>query len=206
MAERRLALDEIMEILRTTVPRLAELTDGVPRTRLHAAPDDGWSPNHVLAHLRACHDVLGGSVLRILREDHPAWKGMNPRAWMKQTDYAGWEFDPALEAFRAQRAELLGVLEPLPPDAWELVALVRDGGRIATTLGAADVEDLAARNVRATNIMGAPTPEKLTVVADQVAAGALRLEIQQTYPLAEAPAALAAFAAGTRGKIVLTVE
>ncbi len=54
--------------------------------------------------------------------------------------------------------------------------------------------------------MGAPTPEKLTVLADQVAAGALRLEIQQTYPLAEAPAALAAFAAGTRGKIVLTVE
>lgn len=87
-----------------------------------------------------------------------------------------------------------------------MVALVRDGGRIATTLGAADVEDLAARDVRATNIMGAPTPEKLTVLADQVAAGGLRLEIQQTYPLAEAPAALATFAAGTRGKIVLTVE
>lgn len=124
VAERRLALDEIMEILRTTVPRLAELTDGVPRTRLHAASDDGWSPNHVLAHLRACHDVLGGSVLRILREDHPAWKGMNPRAWMKQTDYPEWKFDPALEAFRAQRAELLGVLEPLPPDAWERTATV----------------------------------------------------------------------------------
>ena len=33
-------------------------------------------------------------------------------------------FAPALEAFRVQRADLLGVLEPLPPDAWERTATV----------------------------------------------------------------------------------
>jgi hypothetical protein len=30
-------------ILRTTVPRLEELTDGVAPRRLQVAPDDGWS-------------------------------------------------------------------------------------------------------------------------------------------------------------------
>jgi len=39
-----------------------------------------------------------------------------------------------------------------------------------------------------------------------VSAGTLRIEVQQTFPLAEAAAALAVFAAGTRGKIVLRVE
>lgn len=86
-----------------------------------------------------------------------------------------------------------------------MAALVRDGGRVATTLGAADVPALGARNVRATNVMGAPTPEKLTSLADQVAAGTLEIRIQQTFPLTEAPAALAAFNAGTLGKIVLTI-
>lgn len=87
-----------------------------------------------------------------------------------------------------------------------MAALVRDGGRIATTLSTADVEALAARGVRATNVTGLPTPEKLGSLAGQVAEGTLRVEIQQTYPLAEAPLAFAAFMAGTRGKIVLTVE
>ncbi len=87
-----------------------------------------------------------------------------------------------------------------------MAALVRDGGRLATTLGAADVKGLAGRNVAATNVMGTPTPEKLTSLAGQVAAGRLQVRVQQTFPLSEATAALAAFAAGTLGKIVLIVE
>ena len=87
----------------------------------------------------------------------------------------------------------------------QLAELVRAGGRIATTLGAADVEGLAARDVRATNIMGTPTPDKLRHLAEQVAAGTLRIEIQQTFALADAAQALAVFSAGTRGKLVLTI-
>ena len=40
----------------------------------------------------------------------------------------------------------------------------------------------------------------------QVAGGTLHVGIQQTYPLAEAPLAFAAFMAGTRGKLVVIVE
>jgi len=124
MPRRDLEIGQIMEILTTTVPRLDELIHGVPQERLYAVTDYGWSVNDQLAHLRACHDVLGGNMLRIVREDHPAWKGMSPRTWQKQTDYFDWQFEPAFEAFRAQRAELLGVLEPLPPAAWERTATV----------------------------------------------------------------------------------
>ncbi len=86
-----------------------------------------------------------------------------------------------------------------------LAALVRDGGRAATTLGAADVEALAARGVAATNVMGAPTAEKLASLAQQAATGTLQVPIQRTFPLSEAAQAVAAFSAGTRGKLVLTI-
>jgi hypothetical protein len=125
MASRLLTVDEIMAILPETPRRIAELTDGPATTRLHTRPaPEAWSVNDVLAHLRACHDVLGGNVLRILAEDRPTWKGLNPRAWIKQTDYPDWAFTPAFEAFTTQRADLLAVLDVLPPDGWERTATV----------------------------------------------------------------------------------
>jgi NADPH:quinone reductase-like Zn-dependent oxidoreductase len=87
----------------------------------------------------------------------------------------------------------------------ESAALVRDGGRVATTMAAADVEGLAARGVRATNVMAQPTAEKLAEILEHVDEGSVKVEIQDTFPLAEAGAATAAFAAGTLGKLVVTV-
>ena len=118
----RLDADAVMEILRTTVPRLEELTRGVSQRRLTTVTDYGWSVTQQLAHLRTSHDVLGGNMLRIVREDHPAWKGAP--GWRKQAEYMEWKFDPAFDVFRAQRADLLHVLEPLPPEGWEWTATV----------------------------------------------------------------------------------
>jgi NADPH:quinone reductase-like Zn-dependent oxidoreductase len=53
--------------------------------------------------------------------------------------------------------------------------------------------------------MGTPTPEKLAALAEQAASGTLQVPIQESFPLAEAQAAIASFGAGTLGKIVLTV-
>ena len=61
MARPALDSHEILDILTTTVPRLDELTRGVPEQRLYAVTDYGWSVNDQLAHLRACHDVLAAT-------------------------------------------------------------------------------------------------------------------------------------------------
>jgi NADPH:quinone reductase-like Zn-dependent oxidoreductase len=87
-----------------------------------------------------------------------------------------------------------------------LAALVQDGGRVSTTLGAADVSVLAERGVTATNVVGTPTPEKLSSLAVQAASGTLQVRVQQTFPLADALSAIETFNAGTRGKVVLTVD
>jgi NADPH:quinone reductase-like Zn-dependent oxidoreductase len=87
-----------------------------------------------------------------------------------------------------------------------LSAIVKDGGRISTTMNAVDSEALAARRIQGANVAGMPTAEKLAYLAEQVAGGILRIEIQQTFPFEDAPAALEAFMAGTRGKVVVRVS
>jgi NADPH2:quinone reductase len=86
-----------------------------------------------------------------------------------------------------------------------VVELLVEGGRVATTLGAADVDALAARNVQATNVVGRPTPERIADLADQVVERSLTIRIQRTFPLAQAASALEAFSGGTLGKIVLEI-
>ncbi len=120
MADKYLPIDKILTILKETPPRLAKLTSGLAPAQLHTAPSVGeWSANEVLAHLRACNEVWGGYyIMTILTQDKPAIKAMNPRTWIKNTDYLEQEFQPSLRAFMKQRRKLLAVLEPLPPRDW----------------------------------------------------------------------------------------
>jgi hypothetical protein len=83
----------------------------------------------VLAHLRACADMWGKYIAQILREDRPTIKAVNPRTWIKHTNYRELDFQPSLQAFTAQRAELLAVLRPLPPEAWSRGATVTGAGK-----------------------------------------------------------------------------
>ena len=87
----------------------------------------------------------------------------------------------------------------------ELGGVVRSGGRVATLLGAADIDAFAERGIVASNVNAATTSDRIRQLAEMVAAGRLRVVIQETYPLERAPEAIAAFQAGTRGKLVLTM-
>jgi hypothetical protein len=117
-----LSVEQTMDIIRTTVPRLEELTRHASERALETVTAYGWSVSDQLAHLRSCQEVLGGNMLRIVREDHPAWKGTAPTAFQKA--YFGADFQPAFESFRSLRLEILEALEPLPPAAWERTASV----------------------------------------------------------------------------------
>jgi hypothetical protein len=120
MTSKYLAIDQILTILKETPPRLAKITTGLTPAQLHTAPSVGeWSANEVLAHLRACNEVWGGYyIMAILAQDNPTIKAINPRTWIKNTDYLAQEFRPSLRAFAKQRKRLLAVLEPLPAKDW----------------------------------------------------------------------------------------
>lgn len=86
-----------------------------------------------------------------------------------------------------------------------VTATVRSGGRVASLLGAVDVDALTARGVFGQNVAATPTPEKLARLAEMAATDAIRVPIHATVPLTEAGDALAAFEAGTVGKLVIKV-
>ena len=86
--------------------------------------------NYVLTHLRACADVWGNCIAAILAQDKPTLRAVNPRSWMKQTDYLDLEFRRSLRTFAAQRADLLSGIEPLPHKDWARAATVTGAGKV----------------------------------------------------------------------------
>jgi len=128
--DRPLTIEQNLTLLAATPARLADLTEGLPPDQLLAPPEPGeWSARDVLAHLRACADMWGRYIVQILGEDRPTIKAVNPTTWIKQTNYREQEFRPSLQAFTAQRAELLALLEPLAPEAWSRTATVTGAGK-----------------------------------------------------------------------------
>src|SRR5215217_353473 len=130
MPDRSLTIEQVLTLLAETPPRIAALTAGLAPAQLQTSPnDDEWSANDVLAHLRACADVWGGCIAAIIAEERPTLRAVNPRTWIKQTDYRELEFRPSLRAFAAQRTELLAALELLPLEGWSRAATVTGAGK-----------------------------------------------------------------------------
>jgi hypothetical protein len=125
-----LTIDQVLSHLAEQPKEIAALTAGVPRARLHRPPRRGeWSLNDVLAHLRSCSDMWGTYMATIITEDRPTIRAMNPRTWIKSTNYPELEYAPSLRAFTKQRAELLALLRPLPKGHWSRSATVTGAGR-----------------------------------------------------------------------------
>jgi len=90
---------------------------------------------------------------------------------------------------------ILDVVSPTP-DA----SLLREGGRLASTLGA------AGEGPGRFSIMAVPTPGNLDRLAELLDTGALRVSIQRSYDLEQAGEALQALpATHTQGKLGLTI-
>jgi len=120
-----------LTILKETPLRIAALTESLSPEQLHRRPGSNeWSVNEVLAHLRACADVWGDCMMRIITEDTPSFRGISPRTWIRKTDYPELEFNVSFPTFVAQRAKLLATLEPLPPLGWSRKAMVKKDGKV----------------------------------------------------------------------------
>jgi NADPH:quinone reductase-like Zn-dependent oxidoreductase len=89
------------------------------------------------------------------------------------------------------------------PSLATTAAAVKPAGRLVSTLMGPEAFD---RGVIPTYVRMAAVDGQLQRLADQVAAGRLSIDVVATYDLADAPKAMAAFAAGehTRGKVVVT--
>src|SRR3954471_18337466 len=109
----------VIALLQTTPRHIGSAVGGLSDPELCWKPaPDSWSLAEVLAHLRACADVWGESIMKILKQDNPTFRYVSPRTWIKKTNYLHLDFKASLPEFRKQREELLTVLQPLPYEDW----------------------------------------------------------------------------------------
>ena len=88
-----------------------------------------------------------------------------------------------------------------------IAGLVQRGGRIASSVYAADAQGLAKRSIEARNIGMQPGARRLEELSRLVDAGGISVSLERTFPLERAPEALQESRTGhVRGKIVLLVD
>ena len=127
----------------------------------------------------------------------------------------------AAETIDHTREDLVGSVLVAHPDGIEAVVdvvsdrealgriagLVKWGGRIASSVYAADAESLARRGIEATNVGARPDARRLAELARLVDAGELSVRLERAFPLERAPEALEASRTGhVRGKLVLLAD
>lgn len=116
----------VVALLELTPRRIDSVTLGLSNKDLTWKPSpDSWSVNEVIAHLRACADVWGDSILKILKEDNPTFRYVSPRTWIRKTNYPNSDFQASFLAFRSQREHLLKILQPLDREGWLRRATVK---------------------------------------------------------------------------------
>ena len=117
--------ESVLGSLAATPRRIASLSRGVEGSKLHFRPHpDSWSANDILAHLRACADVWGKSIVDMITMDHPTLRYVSPRGWIRKTDYLELEFPGSLKSFTVQRRELLKTLKGLAIKDWSRSATI----------------------------------------------------------------------------------
>ncbi|MEW1639438.1 NADP-dependent oxidoreductase [Streptomyces sp. NPDC093801] len=136
-------------------------------------------------------------------DDHAYVRSLGAREAVdhRTTDVAG--------AVRAARPGGVDAVLDLVDDRETLMTriapLVRDGGRLATTVFAADTDALAARGVRAVNFGYRATDQDMAELAGLVTSGALHVAQTTTFPLTAMDEAYTASTTGhVRGKLVVT--
>lgn len=124
-------IELVLELLASTPKQIARIARGHDDRQLHRQPaTDAWSARDIVAHLRACAEVWGGSIHRMIEEDHPTIRYVSPRGWIKKTGYLDQEFRVSLRALTDARTALLDTLSRLGTAGWS-----RRATFTGTTLG-----------------------------------------------------------------------
>ena len=109
----------VMELLTDAPLRLRKAALGIQTPRIYLRTDvEPWSVHDILAHLRACSDVWGKTILAMLTQDNPTQRYVSPRASMTKPMYADLDFDAALESFTVERQKLVLTLSNLDAVGW----------------------------------------------------------------------------------------
>lgn len=87
----------------------------------------GRTPIEILAHLRSCADIWTYSIYAMLAaKEEPLLAQINAHQWTATVGYTKLNFLPSFQTFKANRLELLNVLQKLPEESWQKTAIISE--------------------------------------------------------------------------------
>jgi hypothetical protein len=90
-----------------------------PPAALTARPLPGkWSAAEIVHHLGDAEPISAQRLRTLLVQDHPLILAYDQEAYARLLRYAERPIEPALEAFRAARANTAGLLRGMPETEW----------------------------------------------------------------------------------------
>jgi NADPH:quinone reductase len=116
-------------------------------------------------------------------------------------DYRG----DVVEQVRALHVDGVDVVLHLAGDPAPLVAVVKPGGTLVSTM-LRSAEDVPAENVKVVSIYASPSAATLDRVARHQAEKHTTVTVQRVYDLEQTGEAIEQFAAGTLGKLVISID
>jgi NADPH:quinone reductase-like Zn-dependent oxidoreductase len=144
----------------------------------------------------------GATVVATARPEDEEWiRGLGAA---EVVDYAG-DVAAAVRSAHPDGVDSLIVAVQLGDAFGPIAGLVKDGGRIASTVGGADA--VTERDIRATNVMGQSDPDAFAQVVGLAAAGTIQVPITRTFTFDELPEALGLVGeTRSRGKFAVTIS
>jgi NADPH:quinone reductase-like Zn-dependent oxidoreductase len=144
----------------------------------------------------------GATVVATARPEDEEWiRGLSAG---EAIDYSG-DVAAAVRSTHPDGVDGLIVAVQLGDAFGPTTGLVKDGGKIASTVGGAD--EVAERDIRATNVQGQSDPEAFAEVVRRAAAGTLTVPITRTFTFDQLPEALGLVGeTRSRGKFAITIS
>jgi NADPH:quinone reductase-like Zn-dependent oxidoreductase len=120
-------------------------------------------------------------------------------------DYSG-DVPGAVRAAHPDGADALIVAVHLGEEFGATAELVKEGGKIASTVGGADQEAFASRRISAANVLGQADPDAYAEVLRMAAEGSISVPIRRTFAFDELPQALGLVGKErSRGKVAIRI-
>ncbi len=114
---------DLLDRLEAAVRELTWTMIDLDEDELHeSAAAEEWSPIEILAHIKACDDIVTGRIATLLTHPHPTLANFDERAWAIIAGYAEAPVDQTLMALQRHRGEMVWQLRRLPTEAWDRTA------------------------------------------------------------------------------------
>jgi hypothetical protein len=127
----RTEIESLIERLAAAPGRIAAATAGLTPERLTTRPaDEEWSVLGVMAHIRACDDILSPRLIAMAVRDEPVMPLFDDRRWEEVMGYADGDFQELLAGFAFKRAELVRALRRLQAADWQRTGQLETRGTI----------------------------------------------------------------------------